>query len=73
MRGLIERIASLMGKPDQVAFGVKPKNLFDPPFICGDNSRLKSIGWTPRFTLTEGLIHTIQWWRQKRLNPESVT
>lgn len=66
MRGLMEKIAVLLEYPDRVQFGVKPKNLFDPPFICGDNSRLRSIGWEPKFSLTEGLKNTIQWWKEVR-------
>ena len=35
----------------------------EPIFLAPDIARLRSIGWTPQYTLSEGLDDTIAWWR----------
>lgn len=62
IRQLLETIGNLMGRADLIHFGAKPYRTWEPPFICGDNRRLKALGWQPSYTLDQGLSATIQWW-----------
>ena len=34
-----------------------------------DISRLKKIGWKPKYSLKEGMLKTCDWWKQKRGEP----
>jgi nucleoside-diphosphate-sugar epimerase len=65
MRQLLETIGALMGRSDLLRFGALPYRPWDPPFICGDNQRLRQIGWEPNQALSQGLAHTIEWWRSR--------
>lgn len=67
VRDVVERIGSLTGKAKWISLGALPYPEGDPMRIWSDNSRLKShTGWTPRFTLDEGLRQTIDWWQGHR-------
>jgi nucleoside-diphosphate-sugar epimerase len=33
--------------------------------IYGNNSKLKLLGWSPTYSLQEGLLQTIRWWQQQ--------
>lgn len=63
IRELIEMIGDLLGAKDLIAFGARKTVGWDPPFICGNNSRLRKIGWHPCYTLRSGLEHTVAWWK----------
>jgi nucleoside-diphosphate-sugar epimerase len=39
----------------RIRFGAVTPRGWEPPFICGDNSRLRELGWRPAITLEEGL------------------
>lgn len=62
VRDLLAMIGRLMGRESLVQIGAQPYRAWEPPFICGDNHRLRQLGWTPGHTLSEGLWRTIQWW-----------
>ena len=57
---LLETIGNLMGCEDLIQFGALPYRNWEPPFICGNNSRLKNLGWKPSYSLIKGLSETIQ-------------
>jgi len=57
---LLETISKLMDRPDLVQLGALPYRSWEPPFISGNNKCLKNTGWEPEYSLTEGLIDTIQ-------------
>jgi nucleoside-diphosphate-sugar epimerase len=63
MRRLMEIVGDIMGRGDLIRFGEAPARLWDPPFICGNNGRLRTIGWAPRYHIREGLEQTVRWWR----------
>jgi nucleoside-diphosphate-sugar epimerase len=65
MRSLMEAIGEQVGRTDLIDFGELPYRSWDPMFICGDNSRLKALGWAPKVTLQRGLQETIAWWRSQ--------
>jgi nucleoside-diphosphate-sugar epimerase len=69
MRQVMKTIGEITGGHDLIRFGALPYREWDPPFICGDNRRLREIGcWIPRFpSLQSGLEQTIAWWRTQGL------
>jgi UDP-glucuronate decarboxylase len=66
VRRVIETIAEMLGRSDKVRFGAVAARNWDPPYICGDNTRLVRAGWSPRYDLRTGLAQTIEWWRSRQ-------
>jgi nucleoside-diphosphate-sugar epimerase len=62
IRELLQTVGNLIGRADLIKFGAHPCRAWEPSFICGDNKKLKEIGWAPHFTLEQGLRQTLQWW-----------
>jgi nucleoside-diphosphate-sugar epimerase len=63
VRSLIQQVADFLEVPDLVRFGQVPRPQWDPPFICGDSSKLRSsTGWEPK-DLAGQLLSTAEWWR----------
>jgi nucleoside-diphosphate-sugar epimerase len=61
IRQLLETIGNLMGCVDLIQFGAQPYRDWEPPFICGNNMRLRNLGWEPYYSLIKGLSETIHW------------
>lgn len=59
IRQLLTTIGSLMGCEHLIEFGARPYREWEPPFICGNNQRLRSLGWKPVHSLSTGLSATI--------------
>jgi nucleoside-diphosphate-sugar epimerase len=59
IRQLLETLGLLMNRLDLIQFGALSYRNWEPPFICGDSTRLKSLGWKPSYSLTDGLSDTI--------------
>jgi nucleoside-diphosphate-sugar epimerase len=66
IRQLLMTIGNLMGCVDLIQFGAQPYRDWEPPFICGNNSRLKNLGWKQDYSLIKGLSETIHWASQQR-------
>lgn len=66
IRHILETIGSLTGRPELILYGVLPYRNWEPIFICGNNARLKSLGWSPKYDLQSGLKQTISWWDQNQ-------
>ncbi|MFZ3115591.1 MAG: NAD(P)-dependent oxidoreductase [Syntrophales bacterium] len=60
IRQLLETIENMMSCAALIQFGSQPYREWEPPFICGDNRKLKDLGWLPHYTLNQGLLQTIQ-------------
>lgn len=61
---LAARILELSGSEAGIEFRALPQD--DPKRRCPDIGRAqKLLGWSPRISLDEGLMRTIDWWRQK--------
>jgi len=65
IRQLLETIGNLMGCAELIQFGAQPYRVWEPPFICGDNQRLKGLGWKAAYTLHHGLSQTVHWWETR--------
>jgi nucleoside-diphosphate-sugar epimerase len=65
IRALMEQIGDLLGRRASIEFGALPYREWDPMFICGDNRRLRALGWRPERTLRQGLEATLAWWKDR--------
>ncbi len=65
VRDVVTQIAAMLGGEDLLRLGARPASPGDPAFICGEPARLHRSGWTPRYTLEDGLQHTIDYWRSQ--------
>jgi nucleoside-diphosphate-sugar epimerase len=63
VRTLVAAIAEILGASDRVAYGAIPHRPGDPPYVCADNAKLRSIGWAPQHDLRGGLAATVAWYR----------
>ncbi|NLD36593.1 MAG: NAD(P)-dependent oxidoreductase [Desulfatiglans sp.] len=59
IKQLLDSIGELMNKKDLIRIGELPYRVWEPPFICGANNQLKSLGWNPFFSLKNGLLDVI--------------
>lgn len=62
LRYIVNKIAELTNFDGQILWGAIPA-AFGDDLVVGNNEKLKSIGWTPKYTLEEGLKETINWWK----------
>jgi nucleoside-diphosphate-sugar epimerase len=65
VRTVVGRIASLLGRPELLHAGALPTRATDPTFVCASIERLRSLGFQPNFSLDEGLLDAIAYWRQQ--------
>jgi nucleoside-diphosphate-sugar epimerase len=62
---VITQIAALLGRPQLLDIGAITTSPNDPPLLVADTRRLaEEVGWTPHYTLTEGLHQTTDWWKE---------
>lgn len=66
VREIVTKITGLGGRPELVQWGAYPQKPTDPMLIRADNTKLRSTGWAPKYTLETGLRQTFEWWREKK-------
>lgn len=65
LQQIIYNIADKLDKRSLVNLGVMRAPKDEAPFLLADIRRLsQEVGWTPIYSLDEGLKLTIEWWRQ---------
>lgn len=62
---VLKTIGRVMNRPGLIQLDALPARAWEPPFICGDNTRLKSLGWKPAFSLTDGLTDAIRRFKEE--------
>lgn len=66
VRSILEEIAREIGGQDLLQFGARPMPPNEPPVIEAAVDRLRSqVGFTPRYSLRDGLAQTVHWWREQ--------
>ncbi|MBI3854708.1 MAG: NAD(P)-dependent oxidoreductase [Planctomycetes bacterium] len=63
VKEIVTKIAGLGGRPELIQWGAYPEKPGEPKLIQADTARLRSTGWTPKYSLDEGLQQTFDWWR----------
>lgn len=68
---LAKKLTAMTGFKGEIVFGSYPPGYpqrpisQDPPYLALDSSRISDeLGWTPQFTLEEGLKLTVDMWRK---------
>ena len=69
LRALLSNIEELVGTDGLVRFGLRGYGIDEVMKATGDPDLLRSMGWSPRFSLREGLIDTIDWNRKRGSQP----
>jgi nucleoside-diphosphate-sugar epimerase len=71
IKEVVEMIADKIGRPDLIELGPGSIPEAEPPVILANTTRLaQKVGWQPRYDLSTGLDHVIEWWKG-RLELES--
>lgn len=66
LKELIGEAAALVGRTDLVRLGSLAVPKDDPPILLANTRRLREeVGWTPRYSLREGMAETVDWWRKR--------
>ncbi|MEA2695903.1 MAG: hypothetical protein QOI66_174 [Myxococcales bacterium] len=57
LRRVLETVAEVVGAgaSQLLKFGARPHRANETMFLAGDSTRLRTLGWAPRFTLRQGL------------------
>jgi len=61
LRAIVEHIARAAGRPELARFGDLPDKP-EPPVLLPDVTRLRALGFHPRYDLASGLAQTLAWW-----------
>jgi GDP-L-fucose synthase len=66
IKQLAEKISEITGFSGEIVWDKsKPDGM---PVKVLDVGRIKSLGWSPTFSFEDGLIKTVNWYRENRLN-----
>jgi len=64
IKEVVELIADKIGRRDLIELGAVPISEAEPPMLFADTKRLaQEIGWQPKYDLSRGLDHAIEWWK----------
>jgi nucleoside-diphosphate-sugar epimerase len=64
---IAKRIAAILDCSERLRLGALPYAAGDPMFVLGDNRRLRSTGWSARWSLDDGLADAVRWWRTQEV------
>ena len=67
IKELVLQIAKSLGKEEDIRLGALPERKNEQPIIVADTTRLKKeLRWHQKYSLEEGIIDTISWWKNYR-------
>jgi len=67
IKELVMQIARILGKEEDIQLGALPARENEPPFIVADTLHLqKEVKWCQKYSLEEGIMDTISWWKNYR-------
>jgi nucleoside-diphosphate-sugar epimerase len=73
LRDVIIAAAEMIGRPDLVQLGARPSLTDEPRRLAATTSILTdTLGFTPSYTLDQGLAMTLDWWRGQGLQHSLV-
>ena len=65
LRQIIETIGEVVGRPELLRIGEIPRAVGDTEMVVADISKLAAAGFSPEFSLEEGLGATVEYWSQR--------
>ena len=63
IKELLEIILSYSTKIIKIDIDESRYRAIEIPFLLGDNSRIKKLGWEPKYTIEQTLLDTLNYWR----------
>jgi nucleoside-diphosphate-sugar epimerase len=60
LRSVLEIVGELRERPDLLRFGARAHRAGEVTFLAGDSTKLRGVGWSPRFDLREGLADALR-------------
>jgi GDP-4-dehydro-6-deoxy-D-mannose reductase len=63
VRSVLEMFLAMASRPIPVEQDAGRLRPVDKPFVVGDNSRLRSLGWAPQVALEQSLAAILDYWR----------
>ena len=63
IKELLEIILSYSTKKIEIDIDESRYRAIEIPFLLGDNSRIKNLGWEPEYTIEQTLLATLNYWR----------
>lgn len=63
VRGVLEMFLAMASRPIPVEQDAGRFRLVDKPFVVGDNSRLRALGWAPQVALRQSVAAILDYWR----------
>lgn len=68
VRELLDQLAEAAQVGDLIDFGARTLAKGEPMDLVANTARLREeVGFTPRLSLTEGVVRTVEWWRNQAL------
>lgn len=64
IRQIVMQIADILGTENLVEFCIDEKQK-NPPLIVGDNLKIRSLGFQPRYRLDEGIHKILEWMKEE--------
>lgn len=64
IKDIITYIGMFLDKPYLINFGSIKEPPYSPKKIVADNSQLKSLGWSQKYSIEKGLQQNIHWWQE---------
>ena len=66
LRDLIGKIAQKTNRQDLIRLNAIASAASEPPLVLANAARLRDeIGWSPNYSLDDGLDATIGWWQER--------
>jgi nucleoside-diphosphate-sugar epimerase len=59
LRQVLETVGEIVGNKQLLRFGARAHRPGETMYLAGDPSRLRSLGWAPRFGLRDGLVEAL--------------
>ncbi len=63
LKYIVNKIAELTEFKGEILWGAIPA-AFGDDLVVGNNEKLKSTGWQQKYSLEDGLMQTINWWKK---------
>jgi nucleoside-diphosphate-sugar epimerase len=61
LSSVMARVAAITGNCEKLRMGERADRKWEPQYLVGSNTRLKSIGWKQTFDLDTGLSEYVRW------------
>jgi UDP-glucuronate decarboxylase len=73
IKDVVEEIARQIGKPELIQLGAIEAPANEPAELVAKIERLRDeVGWSPRFTLEQGIADTIEWWMVRQAHHDGA-